>query len=245
MIVNLVPVFGELQIMCAYAIQSWIQYSHFESAYWCHVYTLCITAMAPGPFETHVYSLQSAFGVSLSQGSQGQQPTADLQENQSSLQSSFTLEGSSAHQHHQVNTVPWNQGIVFNQSGEVMQHQTNIYMTQTALTLGDCSPSYMSVDKCNGMTGLDDYQYNRDLYPSHLEYRCVPLILVVDGLLRSLLWVSQVARTSILCSSTQSPLLATPSSVHSQFPVTLNISFFGQPSLTIVLSLPSLPLDNL
>jgi hypothetical protein len=205
--------------------------------------------MAPGPFETHVYSLQSAFGVSMSQGSRGQQPGADMQEIQNSLQGSFVLEGSSSHRCHWVRSVPWNQGVVFNQSGEIVQQQINLYLAQSSSTLGDCSPSYMSVDACNGMTGsmgLDDYdyQYNRDLYPSHLEYRCVPLILVVDGFLRSHSWVSQVGGTSIPYS-THLSLLATPSSVDSRFPATPNISFFDQASLAIVSSLPSPSVDSL
>ncbi|KAI9465285.1 hypothetical protein BJY52DRAFT_1246289 [Lactarius psammicola] len=74
--------------------------------------------MAPGSFETHIYSLQSTFRVFL-----GQQPRPDQLEN-SPAQGCFALEGSSAAARQRANTVPWNQGLDFKQSNSAKRQKT-------------------------------------------------------------------------------------------------------------------------
>ena len=144
----------------------------------------CVSAMAPGPFETHAYALQSAFGVSLSQG---QQSGVDLQEN-SLGQSSGCFESSESsarrlRRRHWASTVPWNTGVVFHQSSGITQPQAECSLAQLATSAPDnSSTDRMSVDACNrtvvvpSYMSLDDDQYSRGIYPSCTEYRyCAPL----------------------------------------------------------------------
>ena len=155
--------------------------------------------MAPGPFETHVYSLQSAFSVSLSQG---QWSGADLQEN-SLGHSSGCFESSESATHnlcrrHRASTVPWNQRLTFDYLSGAGQHQAERSVAQMGtLTLDSCSETtFMSVDTCDvttmvpGSTGSDSYQYIGDTHPSYVECRYhVPLLLVLNSILILHLWL--------------------------------------------------------
>ena len=155
-----------------------IQYSRALSAGSSSCSRHTVFAMAPGSFETHVYSLQSALGVSHDQRS-----GADPQQNSlGPSQSCFALEGSSAatrslHQRHRANNVPWNQGVVFDQSCGIGQPQIERSMVQVATSTSDRCPTSMSVDACDvvmaapGYGGLDNHQYTGNVHPSSAGYR--------------------------------------------------------------------------
>ena len=146
------------------------------------------------PFETYVYSLQSAFGVSLSQG---QQSGADLQENSLGHSSGCFESSESATHSHRASTVPWNQGLTFDYLSGAGQHQAERSVAQMGtLTLDSCSETtFMLVDTCDvttmvpGSTGSDSYQYIGDTHPSYVECRYrVPLLLVLNSILITHLW---------------------------------------------------------
>lgn len=205
--------------------------------------------MAPGPFETHVYSLQSAFGVSRSHG---QRSGADLREEilpSNSLQGCFALEGSTAAHHlrqrHRASSVPSIPGVASGWLSGIMQPQTEHSLTM--LTPDNCSTRgstyHMSVDVCDGTMvapsymGLDGYQYSRDVYSSHAKYRyCVLLTPVLNTILTLSLLVSQVDGSDIPYSTLSLP--TTPSSIDTQFAATPSTSYFSQPSPAIESTLP-------
>jgi hypothetical protein len=196
--------------------------------------------MAPGPYETHVYSLQSAFGVSRSH-----QSGVDLQENSLGLgpgtlgQSCFALEGSSAaartlRRRHSSNAVPWNQGVVLGRSGVIrqqQQEQSTVHMATPTLDIsrGSGGTTYMSVDVCDGTAAPgyeDSYNYR---YAGNISS-----VLILIGILILPSSVRQIGGSGVppLVPRTrvQSSYPATPSSIDSPFTATPNSSYFSHAS---------------